>query len=244
MTETPSARRHVLALNKPSRAGYAAAAVLLVVGFSVFAGTVLPARRAVRDAVFELQRVVVPGDATFRAVAPGPVTLYYEKRSEVAADHHANDHADAPKTRFETPMRWDAPALRAVAADVEGTEPGTAVELRPWAGTGSESSSLVYHVPPYVGESLGTLDLPGPGTYRLALAQPWPPEVDETAAPAATHEHRRVVAVGHVPFDLVKSGLFGIYGAAVVMGLTAVLALVLAALTWARRRQWATQVAS
>ncbi len=210
---------------RPSRRGYWAALALLVVGVAVFFSTLLPARQAVHDAVTSLQRGVLNGETpvVFEAERPGVFTLYYEKRSVVSG------------RPVSSPLLWDGLPLVVIAEEARGLPQGERVEPRVWSGTGTETGRAIYRVGPFVGESLYTVEVPAPGTYRVEPDDELLAILEAEQPRQASFDQPRVVAVGNVPVELLKSGLSGVYGGAVVLGLAFTAAVVVALITWARR---------
>lgn len=124
----------------------------------------------------------------------------------------------------QSPMRWRPETLGLQSMD------GQHVDLtQPF---GNDLGAVIYHVGPYIAEGIFTADLPAAGTYRLTLG------TDEAADLAPP----RILAVGHVP-TLLEPGVFNIYGAAVTLAITAIAAVLLAIITWSRRRDAALRMA-
>lgn len=192
---------------RPGLWGYLLALVLLVVGFGVFVSALMPASREVRDAVHALQRIALPASVPIEVTfdQAGPVRLYDEQVSVIAGQTITADGRFAGA----------APSL--VSAD------GTAVEPRAIRfSEDSERTSILYRVGPYAGESLATYTIPSAGRYALRF------EGDVPTGP-------RVLCFGHVPVELLKSGLFGVNGGAVTLGLCCSASVMIALITWARR---------
>ncbi|MEM1446691.1 MAG: hypothetical protein AAGF84_11590 [Planctomycetota bacterium] len=192
---------------RPGFLGYLLALVLLLVGAGAFVSALMPATQEVRDAVEALQRVVLPSDGRIEVTfdAAGPIRLYDEQVSVI------NGRTIVAEGRYE----GGPPAL--------GLNADTVIEPQPVRfSEDSERTSVLYRVGAYAGESLARYDVPQAGTYTLRFAEETP------TGP-------RVLAFGHVPVELFKSGFFGVYGGAVTFGLCFSAAVMIALITWARR---------
>ena len=196
----------------PGPLGYLLAIILLIVGGGAFLSAVLPASRDVRDAVEQLQRVVLPEQTTLRFDQTGNVTLYHERVSVISGKTY---------TSPDQAGRYAGPPLLLRNRQTQST-----LEPEPLSPiTGQATSTILYRVGPYVGESLASFNIPAPGTYELVAAD------DQDAAIGQP----TVFAVGHVPVELLKSGFLGVYGGAVTLGLCFSAAVMIALVTWARR---------
>lgn len=193
---------------RPGLLGYALAAGLLLIGAGAFLSALLPASREVRDAIENLQRVVLPAQTELTFAESGVVTLYHERASVI------DNKPIGDGTTYAGPILH----LRCVAD-------GSRIEPEPTnPTTGSETTRVVYRLDTFAGDSLASYTIPEAGVYTIV-----------PAVEAALPETPTVIAAGHVPVELSRSGYSGVYGGAVTLGLCFSAAVMVALVTWARR---------
>ena len=217
----PAEDRGTRQRERPGRLGYAVAAALLLTASIPFLLVVRRTSAEVEDRVRGFHRFVVPGTHTLD-LQPGPLTLFYEKRSVIGGE------------TFATSLNF--PQQLAITL----TDPkGQAVPL----ATSTEVQVLARE--PFHGHSLASLEVAEPGTYTLTAGPSDLPGRLNVLAPTqqlrenprfADPQQRRVLSLGHLPMvDLLKGGFTGVYGAAVLLGFAATAAAVIGIITWMRR---------
>ena len=201
-----------------SRLGYVLPFLIIAVGLAAFLTPLLSRNAQMDGRIASFQRVRIPGTAAVDLPA-GPITVFYEKRSILNGE------------RLATAMTFPPTQLRLTAPD------GAPVELT------TSTQTVIYNRPPYHAHSVAYGTLPAAGTYTLeaepapapAAADAQPEEVAEAAGPTLD-EQPRVLALGQLPVtNLLKGGLTGIYGGAVVLGIAFTAATVLFLVTYVRR---------
>ncbi len=216
-------------VKRPGRGGYLVAAMLVAVGLVPFLAAVVPAMRAVGLAVEGLERVVVDGPESagvFSAERPGRVFIHYEPISRVDDTTYVTEPSWEPELKL-----WKLRGLFGVVG-------GTSEEIAPLEPT---ANTVVYRVGGYAGHSLYEAQLPEEGSYAVTVAD-MGMAGDVAAGTIGPAPFRsRVLAIGDVPVGLLKDGLLGVYGGAVVLGLLSCAAAILALITWARRHGTKTE---
>ena len=225
---------------QPGRTGYLVAAALLTVGVALFLAAVIPAKRAVSEAVEGMQRVVIGSGELdgFHVDQPGPVTIHYEPRSpgdrRSAAEAAAEPQLLGDHRGFETETTWE-PELWISKAVLLGKINKLPLDFVPTANT------VVYRTGEHAGHSLFEVELPEAGSYFLGV-EDWGMAGDVAAGTIGPAPIRpRVLAIGSVPVGRLKDGFLGVYGGAVALGLLGCLASIVALITWARRHGTRTE---